>query len=78
VTLNHGDVAWKTEDAVYGWTIEPPTENGWYWAQRENGETIVVESRGVAIVRYGNKALPVTDFTHWLGPIPKPESPEGA
>jgi hypothetical protein len=66
-----------------GWTTELPTQTGLYRAIAEdNGLAYWVELSdladiGVFSVRYfGNDVdYSVSDFAHWLGPLPVPEPP---
>lgn len=57
------------------WSTDPPTEDGWYWAyDSRDGK--------VEMIFYGNEPelvwidrLVLELYTHWLGPLPKPEPP---
>ena len=70
--------------AILKWTTEPPTQTGLYRAiAKDNGMAYWVEltdlgNIGIFSVYYfGNNVMySVSDFTHWLGPLPVPEPPE--
>ncbi len=69
------DITARVDD----WSTDPPTEDGWYWCYAEAG---VYQSARLQLhnvdaneqrARRGDK--PMSDFTHFLGPLPKPEPP---
>lgn len=69
------------------WSTDEPTEDGWYWTLKGNIDEPIPEivfalgdmnmrhdERGV----YDYPDMPLVSFsffTHWLGPLPKPEPP---
>lgn len=68
------------------WTTDAPTsKSGWYWAIDRDGEVMMVHYE---MSPFGGSDFITTvgddeylrhydwqDFTHWKGPIPKPEPP---
>lgn len=77
-----GDEAFR-HTHEYEWTTTPPTEEGWYWAVHAlEGEIVAVKFVGGGLVTWGGwnidqtaTSASVSDFTHWLGPLPVPEPP---
>jgi hypothetical protein len=71
---------WST---FFLWTAEPPTQEGWYWVDYAGGVAIVevFSENGECFVTdgyYGDQRKNVKEqdyHTHWLGPLPEPESP---
>lgn len=74
----------------FKWTTEQPTRLGYYWALNKRHEKMTV---GLAIVEVAEhvfmgqvKAMAyvlgqvceLSDFSHWLGPLPVPELPNEA
>lgn len=62
------------------WTMVPPTVNGWYWCVSGVGDIemgcLYIESvDGEVFFWVGNDNCKLSDFTHWLGPLPKPAPP---
>jgi len=62
------------------WTTEPPTEEGWYWVK--DGDTariaeVFFASKTTLLADLTDEEMPrvLSAFTHWLGPLPVPESP---
>lgn len=67
------------------WTTEAPTESGWYWAW--NGRSVELcevcppsssylkHRLWVYAVKRRRRNLPMSGFSHWLGPLPAPSSP---
>ena len=76
VIFDHLDFKWKTA---------PPTKPGWYWARDK--ETFLQIVR-VFLADHGNagnrlevwldtyESEELSDYTHWLGPLPVPEPPD--
>ena len=61
------------------WSIEPPTADGYYFACTERGWIGVVDVSVKDGVAYGWYSLhSISEFTHWIGPIPKPFPPTRA
>jgi hypothetical protein len=72
---------------LQGWTTDTPTVGGWYWAWRKESNNIpdivlviMVADRGEYVaetVPWNNtdSEKPLGFFSHWLGPLPVPESP---
>ena len=64
------------------WQTDPPTKAGWYWAMhKEFGFDVyhtIADSSGnlMATGMYADYFLDLSGFSHWLGPIPKPQKPE--
>lgn len=69
------------------WSTDAPTgKSGWYWAIDRDSEVMMVHYE---MSPFGGSDFITTvgddeylrhydwqDFTHWLGPLPKPEPPE--
>ncbi len=79
---------WRYYVSGLQWTTTPPTEPGWYWATRRGGEQdelvlvemVYVGHDGMAdyLVAYEQQTeygQRLSTYTHWLGPLPEPESP---
>lgn len=72
------------------WNDTRPVEPGWYWAFREGDqpedmEVVCIirhqfESDVPLLIRRAGYAYDLRNsgFTHWLGPLPVPEPPQGA
>lgn len=65
------------------WTTQPPTEPGFFWAWTRDGRECVVHAvlnpDGLHFYETGNGwNYSVSDFTHFIGPLPVPEPPEKA
>lgn len=61
------------------WTTEKPKANGWYWAKQNSEdeiEIVQVFEGEVATVFY-DAWVDISSFSHWLGPLSVPESPNG-
>jgi carbonic anhydrase len=69
---------------ISGWTTDPPTEEGWYWAVPQSG---VFRKAYPALIVYVHEDpnagclmvmadTPLIDFTHWIGPLPPPDPPQ--
>ena len=57
------------------WSTDPPTEDGWYWAyDREDSFLDLVRYSDSGATMWSDKTIAKL-FTHWLGPLPKPEPP---
>ena len=64
------------EGRGFVWTKEPPTIDGWYWAMRLGvPEMVSVELPLVWWPVGGDPMIRLSEFSHWLGPIPFPEPP---
>lgn len=61
------------------WSTEPPTVDGYYFACTERGWIGIVDVIVSSGVAYGWYSLhSISEFIHWIGPIPKPEPPTRA
>ena len=67
------------------WTTEPPTREGWYWAINKDDREIWLY-RVFRADHGGNdkpleawvdqyESMRLSDFSHWLGPLPVPAPP---
>ena len=64
-----------THEILY-WTTEPPTVDGWYWVPNGEAEREIVRVELPDVFRNGTDvAHNVSEFTHWMGPLPEPEKP---
>lgn len=77
--------------AIGPWLTSPPTEDGWYWAMHQNNsgpwmawvdadDQNLRRGQGVyCVMGYKSEieaaGFLVEHFTHWLGPLPRPELP---
>ena len=60
----------------FGWTTEPPTVEGWYWARHEvTKEIVMTQVCQITSDYWTTENGPIWQFTHWLGPLPVPEPP---
>jgi hypothetical protein len=65
------------------WTTEAPTQKGWYWAfdetDRKSGVLMLnVDNDGIGyhlVAWDADIPTNISSYTHWLGPLPVPESP---
>lgn len=71
-------------DPLTEWKTESPTICDWYWVMRDGKTDIVYLATaadanipGTVWVTGEEDSRPVSDFTHWLGPIPTPAPPKG-
>ncbi len=81
------DDNWLDVETVFKWTTEPPTAEGWYWARRvftegnEKQKEIQLYYFNGSIWLFSPDDYEYTpnseNFTHWLGPLPIPEPPQG-
>lgn len=71
---------------AYVWTITPPTTTGLYWAF-DGDEVVPVDvyvnglggtARLVGFELGNDYTTPrkLSDYSHWIGPLPVPEPPE--
>jgi hypothetical protein len=75
---------------VLEWTTEPPTQVGYYWVYNKDigrtwafmvevhavgAENTKLANELVARDSFGRRDRPLSEFTHWLGPLPMPEPP---
>lgn len=64
----------------FEWTTTPPTQEGWYWAKRENDIIMVevadTEAGGCAWEAGLDYPKDFADYSAWLGPLPVPEPPQ--
>lgn len=68
------------------WKNWPPDEAGWYWARDKAAGAIEIvkvseepEDGGFYVQGFDDdRQIYISDsrFSHWLGPIPKPEPPK--
>lgn len=62
------------------WTTNVPQKSGIYFAVQKDKEFIdcvEVDVKDSCVFLHGyDMAYRISDFTHWLGPIPEPEKPE--
>ncbi len=60
------------------WTTEPPTVEGLYFAKHKKGDgPMWVYFDGKEVLHFDYEgAADVSDFSHWLGPIPEPGPPK--
>jgi hypothetical protein len=73
----------RDRDKFMYWTTTPPTVEGWYWALDvlfQHIEPVYVEwsipDRKFIVNQMRNgKEMELSDFSHWLGPLPVPEPP---
>jgi hypothetical protein len=65
------------------WTAVPPTEIGYYWARRKHLIGFIVKPVEVGMNDDGEfgafeagwgSVLPITNYTHWLGPLRVPRT----
>jgi len=66
------------------WTTTPPTVEGWYWVINAKGEmwcdkVFIQDSAPHWYNEDEHMYNPIIldYFTHWLGPLPVPDAPEG-
>lgn len=70
----------KLWEGMKQWTTEPPRVEGVFWAMRL-GEPLIVEVffsyKDKLMADLTDEELPreLSEFTHWLGPLPVPELP---
>lgn len=69
------------------WTTEQPTQLGYYWALNKRHERMTVGLSIVEVAEHAfmgqvktmaydlGQACELSDFSHWLGPLPVPELP---
>ena len=60
------------------WTTDKPTQEGYYWAW--DGATVdMVDIRmlGELVAFIEDIEYELDEFTHWIGPLEKPEPPNG-
>jgi hypothetical protein len=64
------------------WTTTPPTDDGRFWAKWKDGKVDCVElswslatNKLEAWVVGREYTYDLSDFSHWLGPLPVPEAP---
>lgn len=67
---------------IDNWSTDPPTEDGWYWAYDDERNWLdmvycLVPASGDDIYQIWRDgySYDLSDFTHWLGPLPLPEPP---
>jgi len=68
-----------------GWTTTKPTEPGWYWVvwrtHAPDRDLVYHNGRGGMLFlgwpEKDSSAVPHMHFSHFLGPLPVPEPPEG-
>jgi hypothetical protein len=62
------------------WTTDPPTDetNGVYWVKTAETQVIIPvhASNGMAFIFGISEPHEFSDFTHWLGPLPVPDTPK--
>lgn len=64
------------------WTTTPPTEPGCYWVMTGWGPAIAIvgsfdfSTNLMVKIASGQATYEISNFTHWLGPLPIPEPPE--
>ncbi len=68
---------------MFPWTTEPPTKPGWYWTMLNKPRLVKVSQEAFTselhVTHTGNEQeYPLSDYTHWLGPLLEPENPEHA
>lgn len=72
------DKTYVTGFILHTWTKNKPIEEGWYWIHADNfiQMTYVTFSDNNGLTLSDMDYTQVEDVTHWMGPIPKPETPE--
>jgi hypothetical protein len=59
------------------WTTTPPIIPGWYWAfDGEVIRVVFVVGEGVHGPQVEAPPFKMESYSHWLGPLPVPESPK--
>ena len=63
------------------WTTKAPSQPGVYWAYAEGYDETVLhvdvrcEDENTLVVWVEDCKYPLSEFTHWIGPLLKPEPP---